>query len=62
MVIEDPVTGDQCVHHWVLDKPLGNATPASCKKCGELRDFTPRPKMATWRRPPGGSGPSAPAQ
>lgn len=56
MLIEDPATGDHCVHHWVLDKPLGNATPALCKKCGQLRDFTPRPKMATWRRSAGGTG------
>jgi len=37
---------EECVHHWVLERPEGGETEALCKKCGAHRLFTPRPK---WR-------------
>jgi hypothetical protein len=28
-----------CVHHWKLDRPVGEITHGCCKNCGEERDF-----------------------
>ena len=37
-VESDPSAG-VCVHHWKLDRPIGNVTRGCCKNCGLERDF-----------------------
>ena len=35
LTTEPPV----CVHHWILEAPVGSTTAGRCRVCGELRDF-----------------------
>jgi hypothetical protein len=30
---------DECAHHWMIDTPNGESSPAKCKVCGKTRDF-----------------------
>ena len=31
-----------CVHHWVLDDPVGSTVSGRCRRCGGTREFGAR--------------------
>ena len=35
---EDPATS-ACIHHWVIETPVGPMSQGVCKRCGEERQF-----------------------
>jgi hypothetical protein len=30
---------DDCAHHWMIETPNGESSPARCKRCGKERAF-----------------------
>jgi len=31
--------GSSCAHHWLIETPSGETSPARCKRCGAERQF-----------------------
>jgi hypothetical protein len=46
----DVSIASSCVHHWLIDPPLGEVSHAVCKLCGALREFHNEPERTFYLR------------
>ncbi|MDA1271983.1 MAG: hypothetical protein O3A93_12120 [Chloroflexi bacterium] len=40
-----------CVHHWVIEPPIGLVSPGVCRLCGEGREFKNYITATDWSKP-----------
>jgi hypothetical protein len=50
--VSDPLgASTACIHHWMLESPIGTVTLARCALCGVPREFRePEHEGGYWRR------------
>ena len=46
--IEDEISHQECVHHWVIADPDGPTSNGSCKKCGAAKEFMNYFEGSSW--------------